>query len=162
MKELKIQIKYKVYDDIHQIQDEDRKLLNKASAALPDAYAPYSKFHVAAAILLDDGKIITGTNQENASFPVGICAERVALSAVSAVYPNKKIKTIAIAVKNFNNMHSLEPATPCGVCRQALFEKESNNINPIKILTKGEGEMIYEFASAKDLLPLGFGAKNLL
>ena len=160
MKELKIETCFKIYNNIHELNDEERILMNKASSVLPEAYAPYSHFHVGAAVLMEDGKIITGTNQENASFPIGLCAERVALAAVSSLQPYKKIKTIAVTIKNFNKP-TLEPVSPCGACRQVLLEKEHNNNGAIKILLKGEGDTIYSLESVSDLLPLSFGSKDL-
>ena len=161
MKELKIETTFKIYATVHELNEEERSLMHRAAAVLPDAYAPYSKFHVGAAILLEDGKIITGTNQENASFPIGLCAERIALAAVSSLHPDKKINAIAVTIKNFNKP-TLTPVSPCGTCRQVLLEQEQRNEQPIKILLKGEGELIYELDSVSQLLPLSFGTKDLL
>jgi cytidine deaminase len=160
MKEIKFETCFKVYSSIHELDETERHLMNKAMAVLPEAYAPYSHFHVGAAILMEDGNIVTGTNQENASFPIGLCAERVALAAVSSIYPAKRIKTIAVTIKNFNKP-TLEPVSPCGTCRQTLLEKEQNNGEPIRILLKGEGEKIYALDSVSSLLPLSFGSKDL-
>jgi cytidine deaminase len=160
MKELKFETCFMVYNSVHELNDDERHLMNKAMEALPEAYAPYSKFHVGAAVLMEDGKMLSGTNQENASFPIGLCAERVALAAVAAIYPSKKIRTIAVTIKNFNKP-TLEPVSPCGTCRQTLLEKEQNNDGPIRILLKGEGELIYALDTVSSLLPLSFGSKDL-
>ena len=160
MKELKFETVFKIFDSIHELQEEDRQLMNKASAVLPEAYAPYSHFHVGAAILLENGKIVTGTNQENASYPIGLCAERIALAAASSLHPDLKIKTIAVTIKNFNKP-TLEPVSPCGTCRQVLLEKEQHSDSVIKILLKGEGEKVYALNSVSSLLPLSFGTKDL-
>jgi cytidine deaminase len=160
MKELKFETCFMVYNSVHELNDDERHLMNKAMEALPEAYAPYSKFHVGAAVLMEDGKMLSGTNQENASFPIGLCAERVALAAVASIYPSKKIRTIAVTIKNFNKP-TLEPVSPCGTCRQTLLEKEQNNDGPIRILLKGEGELIYALDTVSSLLPLSFGSKDL-
>ena len=161
MKELKIETVFKIYNNIHELNDDERHLMNRATAALPEAYAPYSHFHVAAAILMEDGKMLSGTNQENASFPIGMCAERTALAAASSIHPDQKIKTIAVTIKN-RNKPTLEPVSPCGACRQVLLEKEQQSGSTIKILMKGEGEKVYELHSVSALLPLSFGSKDLM
>ena len=160
MKELKFETIFKIFDSIHELPKDEQTLMDKAASVLPNAYAPYSHFHVGAAILLEDGKIVTGTNQENASYPIGLCAERIALAAASSIHPDLKIKTIAVTIKNFNKP-TLEPVSPCGTCRQVLLEKEQQNGEQIKILLKGEGEKIYALNSVSSLLPLSFGSKNL-
>ena len=160
MKDLKFETIFKIFDSIHELPKDEQTLMDKAASVLPNAYAPYSHFHVGAAILLEDGKIVTGTNQENASYPIGLCAERIALAAASSIHPDLKIKTIAVTIKNFNKP-TLEPVSPCGTCRQVLLEKEQQNGEQIKILLKGEGEKIYALNSVSSLLPLSFGSKNL-
>ncbi len=160
MKELKFETVFKIFDTIHELPEDEQILIHKASSVLPKAYAPYSHFHVGAAILLENGKIVTGTNQENASYPIGLCAERIALAAASSIHPDLKIKTIAVTIKNFNKP-TLEPVSPCGTCRQVLLEKEQQSGEAIKILLKGEGEKIYVLSSVSSLLPLSFGSKDL-
>ena len=160
MKKLKFETVFKIFENLNQLPDEEQQLMNAASAVLPEAYAPYSKFHVGAAILLENGKIVTGTNQENASFPIGLCAERIAIAAATSLYPNMKIIAIAVTIKNFNKP-TLEPISPCGACRQVLLEKEQETGNSIKILMKGEGKTICKLESVSSLLPLSFGSKDL-
>ena len=124
------------------------------------AYAPYSHFNVGAAALLTDGKIVTGTNQENASYPVGICAERVLLSAVASQYNNAAIETIAISYNNLNGA-SKHPISPCGICRQSLAEYEERTRQPIRLILSGlEGE-VYVIEKAQYLLPLSFNADDM-
>ena len=160
MKKLKFETVFKIFENLNQLPDEEQQLMNAASAVLPEAYAPYSKFHVGAAILLENGKIVTGTNQENASFPIGLCAERIAIAAATSLYPNMKIIAIAVTIKNFNKP-TLEPISPCGACRQVLLENEQETGNSIKILMKGEGKTICKLESVSSLLPLSFGSKDL-
>lgn len=153
MQENKIIVDYKVYDSLHELLDADKILLEKAVSAAQLAYAPYSKFQVGAAIALQNGVVVAGSNQENASFPVGICAERVALGNLAMQFPDEIILTIAIYA---NNKPEKAPAAPCGMCRQALFEKEQLQKQPIRILLKGNGASIIELKSVADVLPLGF------
>ena len=158
MQENKITATYKTYESLAELSNEDQKLINAAVDASKLAYAPYSNFQVGAAILLDNGKVIIGSNQENASFPVGICAERVALSNIAMQFPNHSITTIAIYA---NNKPHLLPAAPCGMCRQAMYEKEHLQQQPIRILLKGNNDKVFEINSVNDLLPLAFSGSDL-
>lgn len=134
--------------------------MKEPRAGLSKSYSPYSKFQVSAAILLENGKILTGANQENAAYTMCICAERVALAAASSEYPEIPVKAMAITVKNkLNPVKS--PAAPCGACRQVLSETEDRFNNKIKIFLQGEEGEIFELASAKDLLPLFFDSSWL-
>ena len=121
MKEKKYEFEYEVYDDISQLTEKDAWLLREAMTATEQAYAPYSNFHVGAVAILENGEIVVGTNQENASYPVGICAERVLLGSVATLHPNVPIKNIAISY-NSDEVKSDHPISPCGMCRQALLE----------------------------------------
>lgn len=121
----------------------DAELMEKAIQAAGKAYAPYSKFRVGAAIRLENGRILTGNNQENASFPAGICAERVVVFYAHANYPESTIRSIAVT------------ASPCGVCRQVLLESEKRAGVPIRVLL-ANGNEVRIFNSVKDLLPFGF------
>jgi cytidine deaminase len=153
-------ISYEVFQHISELSMDDATLLLAARQATVNAYAPYSRFHVAAAARMVNGNIITGTNQENASFPAGICAERVLLSAVSAVYPGEKIQDIAISY-NGDLGNSKRPLAPCGLCRQSLAEAETRFNQPIRLILGGmEGE-IFVFSSVKELLPLDFSGEDL-
>lgn len=160
MIEKEISFHLKVYDNDAQLSENDKLLIERARAALKNAYAPYSNFNVAAAVLLQNGEILTGTNQENAAFPVGICAEGTVLSAASAVYPDVQVKKIAITVKS--PRHTIQhPVAPCGICRQRLLEYENRFGQPIQIIMQGETGVIYIVNTVKDLLPLYFSNKEL-
>ena len=149
-----------VFDNIEDLYPEDALLLRKAQNITGNAYAPYSDFHVGAVARMVDGNFITGTNQENASYPIGICAERVLLSAASSVYPNLAIDTIAIS---YNNLHgeSDHPIAPCGVCRQSLHEYEDRMKHPIRLILGGKTGKIFVIEKASQLLPLAFTRDEL-
>ncbi len=151
---------YTVFETSDDLSEKDAELVSRAREFTKTAYAPYSKFRVAAAARMENGKIVCGTNQENASFPVGICAERVLLSTISSIYPDEQIETIAVTYEPENGI-SDQPASPCGLCRQTLLEYEQRQEKPIRILLAGmEGE-IYLLDTVSHLLPLGFGKENL-
>src|SRR4051812_3813516 len=114
---------YEVYSSIDELNNEDRSLLEKAMEITANAYAPYSNFQVGAAARLQNGKLVTGSNQENASFPAGLCAERVLLAAAASLYPNAPIETIALSYRS-ESVQSNHPISPCGICRQSLQEFE--------------------------------------
>jgi cytidine deaminase len=158
MKKVEIQFSYKIYNNIEELSDNDRTLINTAKQASEFAYAPYSNFKVGATILLKNGEIVNGSNQENASFPVGICAERVALANLSLKGHNNIVTAIAVYC---NNKNEQMPAAPCGMCRQALYEQEKKQKSPIRILLKGNMDEIIEVNSVNDLLPLGFSENDL-
>ena len=136
-----------------------KKLISEAKSATQKAYAPYSGFHVGAAILLENGEIISGNNQENAAYPSGLCAERVAVFAANASYPDVKVEAIAIAGFH-DGEYTDTPCCPCGGCRQVLVEVENRFDQPIKIIMYGK-KQVYEVESIKDLLPLSFGKESL-
>src|SRR4051812_40609552 len=160
MKNQLYNFEFEVYDSIKDLNKDDAELLHKAIAATNQAYAPYSNFFVGAAAKLKNGTIITGSNQENASFPVGICAERVLLSSVSSQCPAEIIDTIAISYDNRNGK-SNKPVTPCGVCRQTLFEYEQRQQQGIRLILGGmEGE-VYVIDKASMLMPLSFKRENM-
>ena len=150
-----------VYDSIGSLNEEDAELLSKAQQVTRNAYAPYSEFHVGAVAKMTNGELITGTNQENASYPIGICAERVLLSAASSVYPNIPIDTIAISYDNFKG-ESDHPIAPCGVCRQSLHEYEERMNHPIRLILGGKTGKIYVIEQAGHLLPLAFTKNELV
>ncbi len=149
-----------IYNSIKDMTKKDAALLLEAQKMVKSAYAPYSEFHVGAAILLDNGKIVTGNNQENAAYPSGLCAERVAIFYAGAQYPNVKVKTIAISVKS-KNIVIKEPLSPCGGCRQVIAEYENKFGEPIRIIMMGEKGPIYIAKSIESLLPLMFSKKYL-
>ena len=149
-----------VYSSSDELDDADAALLQQARGAVGNAYAPYSKFYVAAAALLSNGKTITGTNQENASYPVAICAERVLLSSISSQYPGEPVHCMAITYTN-DNGESVHPISPCGVCRQALVEYEERTKTSIRIILSGSSGEVYIIQTAKQLLPLSFTSNDL-
>lgn len=132
----------------------------EAIAIRKKAYAPYSNFKVGAAILLDNGKIILGSNQENAAYPSGLCAERVAIFQAGSLYPDSKILKIAISAAS-DTSTTTEPIPPCGACRQSIAEFEIKQNTPIEIYFMGEEGLIYKSDSLKNLLPLLFDKKFL-
>jgi len=156
-----IHFKIAVYNSAAELNTTDAELLKAARDTTEFAYAPYSKFFVGAAAILANGKIITGTNQENASYPVCICAERVLLSAVASQYPGEPVHTMAISYKN-NNGESSKPISPCGVCRQTLVEYQERTKTPIRIILSGMSGDVFIVENAKQLLPLSFTADDLL
>lgn len=159
MENLNLTTKILVYS-IEECPENIKKLIEKAKLAAKDAYAPYSEFHVGAAVLLADGKIITGNNQENAAYPSGLCAERVALFHANSQYPQIAVEAIAVAAYH-NGAFTDNPCTPCGSCRQTLLEIEHRYDKPIKIVMYGRAK-ICEVDSIKKLLPLSFGKSSLV
>jgi len=144
------------------LNESDRNLVLKARETTVSAYAPYSGFKVAAAGRLKDGTIVTGTNQENASYAVGICAERALMASVASRFGNKVIETMAISYVNKNKgRKSNEPISPCGMCRQALVQYQVNTKHPIRLILSGQSGKVYMIKDAKNLLPLGFDGSML-
>lgn len=160
MKEKALNISYESYASETELSQADAALIKAAKDCLHDSYSPYSNFKVGCAILLENGKVIQGTNQENASFPVGLCAERVALSAVDAIYRGKKIETMAITAASVNNPVT-EPISPCGNCRQAISEAQQKSGNAIRIILQGESGEVIIFSSIDGLLPMSFDSQYL-
>ena len=138
-----------------QLSTEDQKLLNKAIDARDRAYAPYSGFSVGAAVLLDNGTIITGNNQENAAYPSGMCAERVAVWSALSLFPGVKLKKVFISARSENKLVD-RPVSPCGSCRQTLAEYEIKQNQPIEVFFTGETGVILKAGSIRDLLPFMF------
>jgi cytidine deaminase len=145
---------------LESLDSESKYLIHKAKEATAHAYAPYSKFHVGASVILDDGTVVTGANQENASYPLCMCAERVALYAASALHPGKKILKMAV-VAHKKNHKELVAATSCGACRQVMVEFEERQKQPMKVVMLGPGEKWIECSSANVLLPMGFDKGSL-
>jgi cytidine deaminase len=146
---------FDIYDSINELPESDSLLLQEARIATKNSYAPYSNFNVAAVAKLSNGEIITGTNQENASFPVGICAERVLLSIISSLHPAASINTIAIAYHNLKG-ESNKPVSPCGMCRQAFAEYETRANQSFRLLLSGMEGPVFVIDKASQLLPLSF------
>jgi cytidine deaminase len=151
---------FEVFDSIEHLAEQDAWLLQEAREVTKLAYAPYSNFQVGAIARLNNGEIVAGSNQENASFPVGLCAERVLLAAASSLYPKVPVDTLAISYHN-NNGDSNHPISPCGICRQSLVEYESRVNQPIKLILGGMEGKVYVIASANQLLPLSFTSEDL-
>jgi cytidine deaminase len=160
MEEKQITFSLKMYANTSELPDDELQLLTQARLALENAYAPYSQFKVGAAILLANGKVLTGSNQENASFPACICAEGTAFSAASSVYPNVAIIKMAVTVKSARRVIDT-PVAPCGICRQRILEYENRFGQPIIIIMAGEKGQVYSVATVKDLLPLNFSQSDL-
>lgn len=143
-----------------ELSEEYQALIEEAKKQTQQAYVPYSKFHVGAAVLLENGKIIGGNNQENAAYPSGLCAERTAMFYANSQYPDVAVKAIAVAA--FTEGEFLkDPITPCGSCRQVLLESENRFGKDIVILLYG-GNSVFELDNVKQLLPLSFGMNSLL
>lgn len=158
MKELHIDLKFHSCD-LGELPTEDQELVNAAREMTATSYSPYSHFQVGAALRLQDGQVFRGSNQENAVFPVGLCAERTAFFAASASAPDVPPVCIAIAAKT-NGAFTARPVTPCGSCRQALLEAEIRFKQPIRVLLYGT-EGIYVIPSIQALLPLTFDGSEL-
>ena len=158
MKEIKLEINIEARK-YNELTEEDRKLVDAACTATQRSYAPYSHFSVGAAALLNNGTIVTGTNQENAAYPSGLCAERTTLFYANSQYPDQPVNTLAIAARTEKDFIET-PIPPCGACRQVILETEKRYGQPIRILLYGR-ECIYEVKSIGDLLPLSFDASAM-
>ena len=160
MNEQTLQIHYSLLDNEEELMRQDKRLLDKAKEASIKAYAPYSEFKVGAAVLLANGEIVIGNNQENAAYPLGICAERVALFSASAQYPD--IKIIAIAVYgNPEHFQMDNYLTPCGGCRQVMSEYELKNNGKIRVVLGGNAGKIMLIEGTENLLPFQFSAEDI-
>lgn len=160
MKEIRIETVFQSFDDISELPHDVNHLMDMAKEARKNAHAPYSNFTVGAAILLDNNEIVTGNNQENASYPSGLCAERTAIYYAGAKYPNAKILQIAIVAGSLKAETS-QPIPPCGACRQAIAEYEVNQKSPIEIYFMGTSGKILKSNSLENLLPLIFDKSQL-
>lgn len=158
MEQIDINISIESYQ-LDELSPQDQELVQAAIKATNNAYANYSRFYVGAALRLENGKMVIGANQENAAFPSGLCAERTAVFAAQANYPDSPIETLAIAGRNEKGVLP-DPITPCGACRQVILEIEDRYKKPIKILLYGT-QKIYCVRSVKDLLPLSFVDDNM-
>ena len=160
MEERNYGFSYQVYTSHLELNASDAALLEKARAVTAEAYAPYSHFHVSAVALMENGAIVTGTNQENASYPVGICAERSLLASVAALHPGVRISSIAISY-NSKEVVSDHPVSPCGMCRQALLEYENRLEHPIRLILAGMTGEVFIIPKADQLLPFAFTKEEL-
>jgi len=160
MNEITIKTTFTVFENTSELPLDVQDLMSQAVGIRKTAYAPYSKFRVGAALLLDNGKIVLGSNQENAAYPSGLCAERTAIFYTGANYPDAKIVKMAITAASDTNP-TTAPIPPCGACRQSIAEYEFKQDSPIEIYFMGETGSIYKSDSLKNLLPLTFD-KNFL
>ncbi|MFH6604557.1 cytidine deaminase [Maribacter algicola] len=149
-----------VFDSFDELSSIDKTLMTSAIEARENAYAPYSKFRVGAAVLLENGEVVIGNNQENASYPSGLCAERVAVFHAGARFPRVAIKSIAISAASKDYVVD-DPAAPCGNCRQSISEYEVRQGSPIAILMMGEKGSVLKCGSVADILPLAFDSSYL-
>lgn len=140
------------YDEL---SDREKELVDLSRRAYRRAYAPYSHFHVGAAILLDNGEIVTGSNQENAAYPSGTCAERTAAFYAHSTWPDARFVTIAISAQGTDGLEVADPVAPCGACRQVLLEYEKLAGHDVKVLLVGRN-CIYALPSVRSTLPLAF------
>jgi len=158
MQKKTVEFEFTIYE-FNELETSYQALINKAKEQVNKAYAPYSKFHVGAAVELENGEIFGGSNQENSAYPSGLCAERVAMFYANAQFPDVPVKTLAIAA--FTNNKFLEtPITPCGSCRQVLLETEMRYEKDITILLYGT-EKVYLIKNTRQLLPLCFEKSSL-
>ncbi len=151
---------FDVYQSSKDLSADDESLIIAARELTKKAYAPYSNFQVAAVAILNNGEKVTGTNQENASYPVGICAERVLLSSAAMLHTDIPIKTMAITYHNLNG-ESNRPVSPCGMCRQYLSEYETRTNQPIRLILSGMDGKVFVIEKSSQLLPLSFGGEDL-
>ena len=159
MKDVRLEIKMR-FAQLTELSEEERTLVERAISSTDRSYSPYSHFSVGAAIRLGDGKIFDGANQENAVFPVGLCAERTAIFAAQVAHPELPITAIAIAAKNPHGELTEEPVTPCGSCRQVMLEIENRYNVPMRVLLYGK-KGVYLIETVKDLMPLSFADENM-
>jgi len=160
MRELKLQSTVQIASNVHELPAADSALLKRAKKAAEGAYAPYSNFKVGAAVLLQNGEVVIGSNQENAAYPATMCGERNAIFSAAAQFPEVPIKAVAITViSKKGNVN--RPVPPCGSCRQVIYEQEVRHRQNIRIILQGDRGDIYLVRSVKDILPLLFDASYL-
>jgi len=159
MKKVIIETKFSEYENINELDNDLKLLSEKSIEVLNNAYAPYSEFNVGAAVLLENGEIITGTNQENAAYPSGLCAERVAIFYANSKYPNVAVKALAVAAKKDGELIA-NAVPPCGACRQVMLETENRFNTDMKVIMISKNSVL-TVDNAKSLLPLSFDAKYI-
>jgi len=155
MKKIKIEAELEVYEDFSELPQDVQQLMKEAFAARDSAYAPYSEFHVGAALLLSNGEIVRGSNQENAAYPSGLCAERTAIYYAGANFPDEKLEVMAISATG-KRKPSTTPIPPCGACRQAIAEYEVKQKQPVVIYFMGASGKVFKSDSLSNLLPFIF------
>jgi len=151
-----ISISFQEFSSLDELIPEDKELATEALSAMQNAYAPYSHYHVGAAVRMSNGQIVRGSNQENAAFPSGLCAERTAMFAAGSRYPDKDMVSIALA-GGVHGRLSEKPASPCGACRQVMAQYQAKAGKPVSVLMVGAGR-IWKFEKVDDILPLIFDA----
>ena len=154
MQNKSIDIKYQEFSSIDELNAEDRELACAAIEGMKGSYAPYSHFNVGAAVRMSGGQIVRGANQENAAFPSGLCAERTAMFAAGAKFPDKDMLSIALAGGVYGRITD-EPATPCGACRQVMAQYQAKSGKPMSVIMVG-GKKVWKFEKVDDILPLIF------
>ena len=160
MKIRNINIQIEEHETAASLQKPEADLLHHAQEAIEGSYAPYSEFRVGAAVLLENGEVIKGSNQENAAYPSGLCAERVAIFHAKSKYPDLKVKSIAITAAS-DNFITKSPITPCGACRQVIAETESRQKGKIRIIMKGQEGIVQAVNGIENLLPFMFEEEQL-
>ena len=160
MKVRKLEINIEEYSSPKELNAEELSLISAAEKAVAGSYAPYSEFHVGAAVLLENGEVILGSNQENSAYPSGLCAERTALFYAKSKFPDVAVKAIAITAKS-DHFVVKKPITPCGACRQVIAETESRQNSTIKIIMGGEKSPVLITKGISSLLPLVFQEDSL-
>ena len=161
MKKYQLCFEYQEYSSEEELPEQEKFLLEKAREATGSSYSPYSHFRVGAAVRLKNGEIITGSNQENAAYPSGLCAERVALFAAAARYPGVAVEALAITASSKETLIN-QPVTPCGACRQVMMEYENTGGQDMQVIMAGQQGKITVAPNIKSLLPLNFDGNHLL
>jgi len=156
MLQQEFQFSYTFLTHWHQLDAADQHLVDQANLAMQKAYAPYSNFKVGASVLLENGQIICGSNQENVAFPSGLCAERVALNYVGANFPDVVIDTLCVVARG-ELMPEDHMLSPCGGCRQVMLESENRQVPPIRVILVNQDHRTIILNAVRDLLPFGFG-----
>ena len=154
MTDRKIDISFEEYTSLSELNAEDRELAQAAIEGMRGSYAPYSHFNVGAAVRMSNGQIVRGANQENAAFPSGLCAERTAMFAAGAKYPDKDMRSIDLCGGLYGKLTD-EPATPCGACRQVMAQYQAKAGQPMSVIMVG-ARRIWKFEKVDDILPLIF------
>ena len=158
MKTVRLAINYEEYSSIEEMDPKDQALVREAIEAQKGSYAPYSRFNVGAAVLLEDGTVVRGANQENAAYPSGLCAERTAMFAAGANHPGKAMVSLAI-VGGFGHSISPTPCSPCGACRQVMAEYQTLSGKPMSVIMFGT-DKAWKFSRVDDILPFIFDSFN--
>ena len=151
-----ITINYQEFSSINELNAEDRELAQAAIEGMKGSYAPYSHFNVGAAVRMSNGQIVRGANQENAAFPSGLCAERTAMFAAGAKYPDKEMRSLALAGGIYGRITD-EPATPCGACRQVMAQYQAKSGKPMSVIMIS-ADKVWKFEKVDDILPLIFNS----